>query len=89
MDVWKRHTLRFKRLTADFNAGVLHAADGRDLALGHQAFTVLEFLSQHPNRIVFKEDLMRAVWGGVVVTEDSLVQCVTGVRRALETTPTR
>lgn len=76
-------TFRFKRLTADLDAGVLHAADGRDIALRPQAFAVLEYLSKHPNRIVSKEDLMRAVWGGVAVTEYSLVQCVTDIRRAL------
>jgi hypothetical protein len=27
--------------------------------------------SKHPNRIVSKEDLMRADWGGVLVTQDS------------------
>lgn len=53
------------------------------MALRPQAFAVLECLSKHPNRIVSKEDLMRAVWGGVVVTEYSLVQCVTDIRRAL------
>jgi DNA-binding winged helix-turn-helix (wHTH) protein len=89
MDVWKRHSFRFKRLTADFDAGVLHGADGRDIALRPQTFAVLEYLSQHPSRIVSKEDLMRAVGGGVVVTEDSLVQCATDIRRALETTTTR
>lgn len=69
--IFENATFRFKKLTADLDVGVLHAADGRDIALRPQPFAVLEYLSKLPNRFVSNEDLMRAVWGGVVVTEYS------------------
>ncbi|TIX77901.1 MAG: hypothetical protein E5V24_27450, partial [Mesorhizobium sp.] len=36
-----------------------------------------------PGRVVSKDELMKAVWPDVFVTDDSLVQCVRDVRRAL------
>jgi Transcriptional regulatory protein, C terminal len=37
----------------------------------------------HPGRLVSKDELMTAVWPNVVVTDDSLVQAVGDIRRAL------
>src|SRR5262249_36018813 len=34
-------------------------------------------------RLVSKEELIQAIWPGVSVTDDSLVQCIRDVRRAL------
>jgi TolB-like protein/tetratricopeptide (TPR) repeat protein len=44
---------------------------------------VLEHLVRNPDRVVTKEELFEAVWAGVVVTDDSLVQCVKELRQAL------
>ena len=48
-----------------------------------QTLRVLEYLVQHANRAVSKEELFEAVWSDVVVTDDSLVQCVKELRQAL------
>jgi adenylate cyclase len=48
-----------------------------------KSLAVLHHLVTHPQRLVSKEELLEAVWGKVVVTEDSLVQCVREIRRAL------
>jgi TolB-like protein/DNA-binding winged helix-turn-helix (wHTH) protein/rhodanese-related sulfurtransferase len=48
-----------------------------------QCFAVLRFLLRNPSRLVTKDELMAAVWPGTVVTDDSLVQCVHEIRRAL------
>ena len=37
----------------------------------------------NPDRLISKDELLQAVWPGVVVTENSLVQCVTELRREL------
>ena len=37
----------------------------------------------HAGRLVSKHELMEAVWGEVAVTDDSLVQCLMEIRRAL------
>jgi DNA-binding winged helix-turn-helix (wHTH) protein/TolB-like protein len=48
-----------------------------------QAFAVLRYLIGAPDRLVTKDELMQAVWRGVAVTDDSLVQCIHEIRRAL------
>ena len=50
---------------------------------------LLSYLVQHAGRAVSKEELMQAVWPDVVVTEDSLVQCVKEIRQALGETGRR
>jgi DNA-binding winged helix-turn-helix (wHTH) protein/tetratricopeptide (TPR) repeat protein len=57
--------------------------DGTLMTLRPQAFAVLRHLLAHPNRLVPKADLMDTVWGDTAVTDDSLVQAVGEVRRAL------
>jgi DNA-binding winged helix-turn-helix (wHTH) protein/TolB-like protein len=44
---------------------------------------LLSYLVQHPGRAIGKDELMHAVWPDVIVTEDSLVQCVKEIRHAL------
>src|SRR5262245_56292930 len=39
-------------------------------------------MSENANRLVTKDELMQAVWPGVVVTDDSLVQCIHEIRCA-------
>ena len=48
-----------------------------------RAWLVLRFLALHAGRLVGKSELMDEVWSDCVVTEDSLVQAVGDVRRAL------
>ena len=56
---------------------------GNRIALRRQSFAVLRHLLAHANHLVTKDDLVAAVWPGVAVTDDSLVQCVHEIRRAL------
>ncbi|MGE0363901.1 MAG: winged helix-turn-helix domain-containing protein, partial [Vicinamibacterales bacterium] len=44
---------------------------------------MLRYLVAHAGRIVTKQELIEVVWGGVAVTDDSLVQCLIEIRRAL------
>jgi len=44
---------------------------------------VLCYLAQNPGRPISKEEIFREVWPGIVVTDDSLVQCIGDIRRAL------
>ena len=57
--------------------------DGRIVRLRPQTAAVLMHLLLHPGRVVGKEELLEAVWPGVVVTENSLAQCIAEVRRDL------
>jgi len=57
---------------------------GAPVRLSPKARTLLEFLLRHPDRVLGKKELMTAVWGPTVVTDDSLVQLVAELRSALE-----
>jgi DNA-binding winged helix-turn-helix (wHTH) protein len=46
-------------------------------------FEVLRYLVENPDRLVTKEELLKAIWPDVVVTEASLTRCVSEVRQAI------
>lgn len=52
--------------------------------LGSRAFDVLETLLGAPNRLVTKEELMRAVWPDTVVEENNLQVHISTLRKALK-----
>ncbi len=39
---------------------------------------------EHPGRLIGKQELAQALWPGIFVTDDSLVQCTVELRRALD-----
>ncbi len=57
--------------------------DGVEKRLRQKTVQVLLYLAQNRDRVVTKEELLGQIWGGAAVTEDSLVQCVTDIRKAL------
>ena len=56
---------------------------GQEIALRPKAFAVLQFLLEHAGQLVAREALLDAVWPGVVVTDDSIAQCLIEIRKAL------
>jgi TolB-like protein/DNA-binding winged helix-turn-helix (wHTH) protein/Tfp pilus assembly protein PilF len=56
---------------------------GQPIALRPKAYALLSYLLAHPGRTLGKRELIAALWPNVVVTEDSLVQCVADLRAAL------
>ena len=54
-----------------------------EVKLRPQSFDVLKFLVDNPGRLVSKNELIERVWNGMAVTDDSLVQCMKDIRRAL------
>src|SRR5688500_17202598 len=54
-----------------------------ELKLRPQSFEVLKYLTQNQGRLVSKDELIASVWNGMAVTDDSLVQCLKDIRRAL------
>ena len=56
---------------------------GRQVPMEPQAFDVLTYLVAHRDRVVSKEELMDAIWGGHFVTEAALTSQIKQVRRAL------
>ena len=57
-------------------------AAGRRVPLEPQAFDVLAYLVAHRDRVVPKEELMDAVWGGRFVSEAAVTSRIKQVRRA-------
>ncbi len=53
------------------------------IRLRPQTYDVLSYLVSQAGRLVSKRELVEAVWGEVAVTDDSLVQCLMEIRRAL------
>ena len=74
---------RFDRFTPDTVRGALLAAGGTEIALRPKAFALLARLVENAGRLMDRDEIMRAVWPGVVVTDDSITQCVKEIRRAL------
>ena len=67
----------------DLARGELFDAKGRPAELRAQALRVLLVLGERAGQVVGKDELLRQVWGDVVVTEDSLVQAISDIRRVL------
>ena len=57
--------------------------DGRQVPMEPQAFDVLAYLVAHRDRVVSKEELMDAIWGGRFVTETAVTSRIKQVRRAV------
>lgn len=57
--------------------------DGRSVRLEPRVMDVLVYLAAEPGRVVSKEELLGAVWGGTFVEEGALTQVVHFLRKAL------
>ena len=56
---------------------------GADVELRPLAFEALAHLVRHAGHVVTKDELIAAVWPGLVVTDDSIARCISDIRRAL------
>ncbi len=74
--------LHFEQCVLDQRRASL-SRDGTTVALRPKAFFLLAHFAENPGRVIGKEELLAAVWPGVVVTDDSLSQCINEVRTAL------
>jgi len=73
---------RFGEFVLDPGRRTLSRADS-PVSLTPRAFDVLLFLTQNPNRLVTKEELLEAVWGDTFVEEGNLTQYISHLRKAL------
>src|ERR1700733_3411128 len=72
----------FGEFTLDPRRRILVRGDSA-ISLTPKAFDVLFFLLQNPNRLVSKEELLRAVWGDTFVEDGNLTQYISHLRKAL------
>ena len=75
-------TFRFDEFELDVPRRTLRRA-GADVELRPLAFDALGVLVRHAGRVVTKDELIAAVWPGLVVTDDSIARCISDIRRAL------
>lgn len=64
-------------------SGEVAVAGGDLRRLRSQTAAVLACLLEHSGEVVSKSTLFATVWRGTAVTDDSLVQCISEIRRAL------
>jgi TolB-like protein/tetratricopeptide (TPR) repeat protein len=74
--------LRFDRFVLDLTRGCLRVG-ACDIHLSPKAFEVLRHLAKHGGRLAPKEELLATVWPNVIVSDDSLVQCIRELRQKL------
>lgn len=76
-------SIRIRDRRVDLRGRRLLAADGTEVALRPQALDLLCELARHAGEVVTKREVFDRIWPGMVVTDDSLVQAVGDVRRAI------
>src|ERR1700748_2591094 len=57
--------------------------DGGAIPLQPQVFDLLEYLIRHRDRVVTKDDLISAIWGGRIVSESALTTRINAARTAI------
>lgn len=72
--------VRFAGVTMDLRAGQLRRGEAV-LPLRPKSFNVLAYFVRHRGRLIPRLEVMKAVWPDVIVTDDSLVQCLVEIRR--------
>ena len=73
---------RFDAFTIDMKGLCITGPWGR-VELRPKSFDVLRYLVEHSDRVATKDALMKSVWPGVTVTEQSLTRCIYEIRHAL------
>jgi adenylate cyclase len=76
---------RFGEYTLDLAQGCLRTAD-REVDLRPKSFEALRCLVENAGRLVTKDELIKAVWPNVTVTDESLARCISEVRQAIADT---
>jgi len=75
-------TYIFGDFALDLDRGALLRA-GAEVKLRPQSFAVLSYLVERHGRLVTKDELLDAIWGQTVVTDDSVIHCLIDIRKAL------
>ena len=70
-------------VTFSLETNHLTDADGKTVPLRNRSAEVLAYLVRHAGQLVSKQDIFDHVWTDVAVTDDSLVQCIGDIRRAI------
>lgn len=72
----------FEGYTLDLARACLRAC-GDEIKLRPKCLDLLQYLVENPGRLLLKDELAEAVWPNVIVSDDSLAQCISDLRNAL------
>ena len=75
--------VQWEGFVLDMECGELRDAAGSRIDLRSRSIDVLRCLAAGAGDIVSKDELMAEVWPDVAVTEDSLTQCISEIRKAI------
>jgi DNA-binding winged helix-turn-helix (wHTH) protein/predicted ATPase len=76
------HDYRFGPFRLDLaNERLWHEAD--EIVLRRKSFAVLCYLLAHTGRLVSRDEVLQAVWPGIVVNDAALTVCISELRQAL------
>jgi DNA-binding winged helix-turn-helix (wHTH) protein len=77
-----RELFTFEGFSLDLTRGCL-LGPGGEIDLRPKSFELLRYLIENAGRLISKDELVNAVWPNVTVSDDSLTQCVSELRHAL------
>jgi len=81
--VLNRDEIRIGNVVFDIATRSLCDVRGADIELRNKSSEVLAYLARHRDRIAKKDEIIKAVWPNVTVTDESLTQCIADIRRAI------
>jgi adenylate cyclase len=73
---------QFNGYVLDVARGCLRTAD-HEIELRPKSFEVLRCLVENSGRLVTKDELFKAVWPDVIISDEALTQCISEVREAI------
>ena len=79
-------SFRFEDNILDVNAMRL-SRNGQDVALEPRIFHLLEYLIRNRERVLTKDEIFRAIWKDVNVTDNALTRAIAQIRKALNDDP--
>src|SRR5262245_51100412 len=74
--------LHFDKFSLDLARGCLRTGD-QEIELRPKAFEVLKHLAENAGRLIAKQELYDAIWPNVIVSDDSIAQCISELRSKL------
>src|SRR6266566_1996761 len=82
MEMRAKQAITFEGYTLDLTRECLRAAKN-EIKLRPKCLELLRYLVENPGRLLLKDELAGAVWPNVIVSDDSLAQCISDLRNPL------
>jgi TolB-like protein len=74
---------QFEGFLLDLTRGALLTASGEEVRLRHKSFDLLCLFVANAGRLLDRDRINQAIWSDLIVSNDSIAQCVRDIRRAL------